>query len=104
MDSRASDNICNEKVVWGIIMLSEMGKQNKQAKKSFVFACMQVMAARSRHSRGSTAKKKMCLIRILRTLREWSRQLRRLRACLHGGGGPQVDEVTGLGGVACLSI
>ena len=51
-------------------MLSEMGKQNKQAKKSFVFACMQVLAARSRHSRGSTAKKKMCLIRILRTLRE----------------------------------
>ena len=28
------------------IMLSEMGKQNKQAKKSFVFACMQVLAAR----------------------------------------------------------
>ena len=25
---------------------------------------------------------------------EWS-----LRACLHGGGGPQVGEVTGLGGV-----
>ena len=87
-------------------MLSEMGKQNKQAKKSFVFACMQVLAARSRHSRGSTAKKKkkMCLIRILRTLREWSRRLRRLRASLHGGGGPQVDEVTGLGGVARLSI
>ena len=83
-----------------------MGKQNKQAKKSFVFACMQVLAARSRHSRGSTAKKKkeMCLIRILRTLREWSRRLRRLRACLQGGGGPQVDEVTGLGGVALLSI
>ena len=50
-----------EKVVWGIIMLSEMGKQNKQAKKSFVFACMQVLAARSRHSRGSTAKKKKCV-------------------------------------------
>ena len=83
-----------------------MGKQNKQAKKSFVFACMQVLAARSRHSRGSTAKKKkeMCLIRILRTLREWSRRLRRLRACLHGGGGAQVDEVSGLGGVARLSI
>ena len=47
-----------EKVVWGIIMLSEMGKQNKQAKKSFVFACLQVLAARRRHSRGSTAKKK----------------------------------------------
>ena len=26
------------------------------------------------------------------------------RACLHGGGGPQVGEVTGLGGVTCLSI
>ena len=23
----------------------------------------------------------------------------RVRACLHGGGGPQVDEVTRLGGV-----
>ena len=86
-------------------MLSEMGKQNKQAKKSFVFACLQVLAARRRHSRGSTAKKKKkCRICILRTLREWSRRLRRLRACLHGGGGPQVDEVTGLGGVARLSI
>ena len=55
-------------------------------------------------SRLNRKKKKMCLIRILRTLREWSRRLRRLRACLHGGGGPQVDEVTGLGGVARLSI
>ena len=27
-----------------------------------------------------------------------------LRACLHGGGGPQVSEVTRLGGVTCLSI
>ena len=26
------------------------------------------------------------------------------RACLHGGGGPQVGEVTRLGGVTCLSI
>ena len=28
----------------------------------------------------------------------------RLRACLHGGGGPQVVEVTRLGGVTHLSI
>ena len=27
-----------------------------------------------------------------------------LRACLHGGGGPQVGEVTSLGGVTGLSI
>ena len=27
-----------------------------------------------------------------------------LRACLHGGGGPQVGEVTRLDGVTCLSI
>ena len=27
-----------------------------------------------------------------------------LRACLHGGGGPQVGEVTRLGGVTLLSI
>ena len=26
------------------------------------------------------------------------------KACLHGGGGPQVSEVTRLGGVTCLSI
>ena len=29
---------------------------------------------------------------------------RKLRACLHGGGGPQVGEVTRLGGVTRLSI
>ena len=29
---------------------------------------------------------------------------RRLRACLHGGGAPQVAEVTRLGGVTRLSI
>ena len=40
-----------EKVLWGTIMLSEIGKQNKQTKKSIVFACVQVLAARSRHSR-----------------------------------------------------
>ena len=38
-------------------MLSEIGKQNKQAKKSIVFACVQVLAAGSRHSRGLAAKK-----------------------------------------------
>ena len=38
-------------------MLSEIGKQNKQAKKSIVFACVQVLAARSRHSCGVAAKK-----------------------------------------------
>ena len=27
-----------------------------------------------------------------------------LRACLHGGGGPQLGEVTHLGGVTDLSI
>ena len=27
-----------------------------------------------------------------------------LKACLHGGGGPQAGEVTGLGGVTRLSI
>ena len=30
--------------------------------------------------------------------------LLQLRACLHGGGGPQVGEVTRLGGVTRLSI
>ena len=29
---------------------------------------------------------------------------KRVRACLHGGGGPQVGEVTRLGGVTRLSI
>ena len=57
-----------EKALWGIIMLSEMGKQNKQAKKSFVFACMQVRAATL--AAQPQKKKKMCLIRILRTLHE----------------------------------
>ena len=33
-----------ETVLWGTIMLSEMGKQNKQAKTSIVFACVQVLA------------------------------------------------------------
>ena len=28
----------------------------------------------------------------------------KFRACLHGGGGPQVGEVTRLGGVTRLSI
>ena len=28
----------------------------------------------------------------------------KVRACLHGGGGSQVGEVTRLGGVTCLSI
>ena len=46
-----------EKVLWGTIMLSEIGEQNKQAKKSIVFACVQVLAARSRHSRDLAAKK-----------------------------------------------
>ena len=27
-----------------------------------------------------------------------------LKACLHGGGGPWVGEVTRFGGVTCLSI
>ena len=30
--------------------------------------------------------------------------LSKARACLHGGGGPQVGEVTRLGGVTRLSI
>ena len=30
--------------------------------------------------------------------------LKQFRACLHGGGGPQVGEVTCLGGVTRLSI
>ena len=33
-----------------------------------------------------------------------SRDLKTLRACLHVGWGPQVGEVTRLGGVTCLSI
>ena len=32
----------------------------------------------------------------------WAQHL--VTACLQGGGGPQVGEVTGLGGVTCLSI
>ena len=28
----------------------------------------------------------------------------KLTDCLHGGGGPQVGEVTRLGGISCLSI
>ena len=34
----------------------------------------------------------------------WPRGFGELRACLHGGGGPQVGEVTRLGGVTRLSI
>ena len=62
MLSYARESTCirrhlKEKVIWGTIMLSEMGKQNKQAKNmSIVFACVQVLAARSRHSRGLAAK------------------------------------------------
>ena len=37
-----------------------------------------------------------------KTIRTWNRQT--LRACLHGGGGPQVGEVTLLGGVTGLTI
>ena len=33
-----------------------------------------------------------------------SNYLSLVRACLHGGGGPQVGEVTCFGGVTCLSI
>ena len=32
------------------------------------------------------------------------KQICQLKACLHGGGGPQVGEVTRLGGVTRLSI
>ena len=42
-------------------MLSEMGKQNKQAKKSIVFACVQVLAAQSRHSRDLASKERVSL-------------------------------------------
>ena len=62
MSSYARESTCirrhlKEKVIWGTIMLSEMGKQNKQAKNmSIVFACVQVLAARSRHSRGLATK------------------------------------------------
>ena len=34
----------------------------------------------------------------------FSIQLFSLRACLHGGGGPQVGEVTRVGGATCQSI
>ena len=37
-------------------------------------------------------------------LATWVKTLCSLRACLHGGGGPQVGEVTHLGGVTRLSI
>ena len=38
-----------------------MGKQNKQAKKSIVFACVQVLAAQSRHSRDLASKERVSL-------------------------------------------
>ena len=47
-----------EKVLWGTIMLSEMGKQNKQAKTSIVFACVQVLAREVAISRLSREKNK----------------------------------------------
>ena len=34
----------------------------------------------------------------------WNPDFCAFRACLHGGGGPQVGEVTRLGGVIRLSI
>ena len=36
-------------------------------------------------------------------MKEKNKMNSRLRACLHGGGGPQVGEVTRLGGVTRLS-
>ena len=47
--------------------------------------------------------------RVVRSLFKWRRQGERqksktLKACLHGGGGPKVGEVTRLGGVTRLSI
>ena len=35
---------------------------------------------------------------------ENAKKSNRVRACLHGGGGPKVGEVTRLGGVTLLSI
>ena len=66
--------------------------EDQEKKKKVVALC-------SRRSRAVTAKKctkkrdavKSCC-------------LANLRACLHGSGGPQVGEVTCLGGVTCLSI
>ena len=68
MSSYARESTCirrhlKEKVIWGTIMLSEMGKQNKQAKNmSIVFACVQVLAARlSRKKRISFAFSARCV-------------------------------------------
>ena len=61
-----------EKVLWGTIMLSEMGKQNKQAKTSIVLSCVQVLAREVAILAAWPRKKQRCLVRILRTLRELS--------------------------------
>ena len=39
-----------------------------------------------------------------RTINQGLKMTEKLRACLHGGGGPQVGEVTRFGGVTRLSI
>ena len=71
VDSRAiKDNICKEKVVWGIIMLSKWeNKTNKLKSLLFLRAC-KFWRREAATLAAEPQKKKMCLIRILRTLRE----------------------------------
>ena len=45
-----------------------------------------------------------CHARFPRRRRRFKAPYSLLKACLHGGGGPQVGEVTRLGGVTRLSI
>ena len=54
-----------------------------------------VLSIASSGKQTGNAKKRSFIFRYLQ---------KKLRACLHGGGGPQVGEVTRLGGVTRLSI
>ena len=48
--------------------------------------------------------KDFCYLNPTGTTKFKYERVKELRACLHGGGGPQVGEVTRLGGVTRLSI
>ena len=55
------------------------------------------------HTKNLITKKNSCCSKIPHSPNNFSNDPS-LRACLHGGGGPQVDEVTRLGGITRLSI
>ena len=62
-----------------------------------------VGTSRKQGARGLRFFFRICIYDLC-TLQFLSLEKARLRACLHGGGGPQVGEVNRLGGVTRLSI